>query len=763
MKALCVVALAVPAIAWAGPPQISSEVVVTAPLPGSELSADRVPTWVQALGAADIERAGPPAVLDSMDRRLAGVSLGQAQANPFQPNLVYRGFQASPLAGNAQGLAVYLDGARFNQPFGDTVDWDLIPDEAVQSVTLEGSSPAFGLNALGGAVAVKLKTGFSDPTAEASVSAGSFGGWAAQAQRGYAGNGRSVFLMAAVTHDGGWRDFSPSDLRQGYLDFGWRSERSEAHLSLLAADNALTGNGPSPVQLLRASPNAVFTHPDLTIDRYVRAQLTGQTALAGHWSLHALAYAARLDQSTRNADVSDVDACAGQPDLLCLSDQFVTDTSGALVPSAPSGGPYAQLNRTATRSDAFGASVQLSSMGILLGRASNAAVGASLDGGRTDFVASSQLGTMTSDRGFTDPIAVIDQADGTVAPVSVRANNLYLGLFAQDVLELTPALSIDVSARANFARLDLHDRLGGDLTGRHSYRRLNPSIGASYRLSSLATVYLGYALANRTPTPAEISCASPKEPCSLTNFFVGDPNLKQVTAHTYQAGLKGKAAWRSGLVASWSLEAYRTASRNEIVLVASDLHGLAFFQNVGSTRRQGVTADLELRSDKLSAWAAYAYTDARFLTDLVLNSPDNPRASADGRIQVRPGARMPGIPAHQLKLGADYAFTPALHLGVSEIISSGQVLFGDEANLTPGTSPYAVVNANGAYRVSRTIELFGEVTNLTGARYATFATFCPTSQAPIPEAPGAANPRCLSPGAPRAFRIGVKFASESAH
>jgi outer membrane receptor protein involved in Fe transport len=758
MRLICLALLA-PGFAFAAPPLPSpaGEVVVTAPLAGSELALEKLPTWAQSLDSAAIERRGPPAVLQAMDERLAGVSLSEAQANPFQPNLSYRGFQASPLGGDAQGLAVYVDGARFNQPFGDTVDWDLIPDGAVQAVTLEGSTPAFGLNALGGALSVQLKTGFSSPGLQASVSGGSFGRWASEAQAGFASRDRAIFLMAGAAHDGGWRDFSPSDLRQGYIDYGWRSGSAEGHLSLLAADNSLTGNGPAPVELLTARPDAVFTHPDLTLNRHLRAMASIRTQLGASWSLSGVAYAGRLDQRTRNADVSDVEPCPARPGLLCLGQAPATDPSGRPIPDTLDGGPYAQLNRTATRSDAFGVSLQLSSMAPVLGRTSHAVLGASLDGGRTRFSASSELGAMTSDRGFGETLAVIDQADGSIAPVRVDADSLYFGFYAQEVIDLTGALSIDASARLNLARLNLHDRLGQALNGRHDYGRLNPSIGASWRLSPQTVVFADYAEANRTPTPAEISCAGPERPCSLTNFFVGDPGLAQVVARTAEAGLKGRAA--SGRVTlRWGLDGYRTWSHDEIILTASDVHGRAFFQNVGSTRRQGVEASMEAQSGRLSAWASYAWTDARFRSALVLNSPDNPEADVNGLIHVRPGARLPGVPAHRLKLGLDYDVTDALHVGSSLVVSSGQVLFGDEANLTPGTGAYAVLGLTASYRVGQ-VEIFGEAGNLTDAGYATFGTFCPTDQAPIAEAPGAGNPRCLSPGAPRAFRIGLKIRS----
>ena len=55
------------------------------------------------------------------------------------------------------------------------MDWDLIPDIAIDKINLEGSNPVFGLNALGGSVNVQLKNGFTWQGLEADVSGGSFG------------------------------------------------------------------------------------------------------------------------------------------------------------------------------------------------------------------------------------------------------------------------------------------------------------------------------------------------------------------------------------------------------------------------------------------------------------------------------------------------------------------------------------------------------------------------------------------------------------
>jgi iron complex outermembrane recepter protein len=151
------------------------EVVGTTPLIGSGLDRNLVPAQTNVLNQQDLRREGMPQLVRSLERKVGSVSSVSASGNPFQPTLFYRGFAALPLQGTPQGLAVYLNGMRFNQPFGDTVYWDLIPDVAIDSVNLEGSNPVFGLNALGGSINVRLKNGFNFKGLEAAVAGGSFG------------------------------------------------------------------------------------------------------------------------------------------------------------------------------------------------------------------------------------------------------------------------------------------------------------------------------------------------------------------------------------------------------------------------------------------------------------------------------------------------------------------------------------------------------------------------------------------------------------
>ena len=120
----------------------------------------------------DILRSGALDLADFLNRRMNGVYVNDVQGNPFQPDVNYRGYTASPLLGTPQGLSVFMDGVRLNQPFGEVVSWDLIPRLAIAStILMPGSNPLFGLNTLGGAIAIQTKSGRTNPgtTAEATV------------------------------------------------------------------------------------------------------------------------------------------------------------------------------------------------------------------------------------------------------------------------------------------------------------------------------------------------------------------------------------------------------------------------------------------------------------------------------------------------------------------------------------------------------------------------------------------------------------------
>jgi iron complex outermembrane recepter protein len=360
------------------------------------------------------------------------------------------------------------------------------------------------------------------------------------------------------------------------------------------------------------------------------------------------------------------------------------------------------------------------------------------------------------DRVFVGPGIVIDEAGGSIAPVRVATTNSYYGLFFTDTQELLSGLSLNVAGRFNAALIDLKDQTGNTLTGNHTYTRFNPGVGLTYKLAPGLSVYASYSEANRAPTPAELSCADPASPCSLANFFVGDPDLKQVVAHTVEAGLRGEIAPFPDAKLSWNAALFHTDLDDDILFVSSPIQGRAFFQNVGATRRQGVDVGLRFSTERLLAWIDYSYIDATFQSGFVEASPDNPAADANGNISVRPGNHVPGIPTNLLKLGASYKVTDAWTVGATGIAASGQYLFGDEANLTPKTPAYFVAKVNTSYQLTDQIQLFGFVQNAFNTRHYTFGTFSPTSSVFIAQAPGATNPRSYSVAAPIAGYAGLR-------
>jgi len=202
-------------------------------------------------------------------------------------------------------------------------------------------------------------------------------------------------------------------------------------------------------------------------------------------------------------------------------------------------------------------------------------------------------------------------------------------------------------------------------------------------------------------------------PASSDNFLVSDPNLKQVVARTYEAGLRGRlrTLGDAGRL-TWTLGLYRTDSQDDILNVPSAITGLGFFENAGNTRRQGLDAGITYKSDRWSLYGDYGLVDATFQSAIILRSPANPSADANGLIAVRPGDHLPSIPQHRLKLGADYSLTENWKIGGDLIIASDQYLRGDEANQNPKIPGYFVVNLRTSYEIGERFEVFGLVQNL---------------------------------------------------
>ena len=133
------------------------EVIGISPLPGIEIDRNKVPNASQSLKEIDMNNSTATTIVDLLGEKLTGVTIKDVQNSPFQKNLDYRGFTAAPLLGESQGLAVYLNGTRINEGFGDTLQWELVPEAALTNIDLMSANPVFGLNALGGSLALTTK------------------------------------------------------------------------------------------------------------------------------------------------------------------------------------------------------------------------------------------------------------------------------------------------------------------------------------------------------------------------------------------------------------------------------------------------------------------------------------------------------------------------------------------------------------------------------------------------------------------------------
>lgn len=756
---------------------IDEEIIVigTTPVLGLGIDRDKVPANVRVFSSGDMRHGGNSGFLRTLNEGAGSFALSHAQNNPFQPNITYRGFEASPLNGVAQGMAVYVNGARFNQPFGDTINWDLLPDVAIDSMNLEGTNATFGLNALGGSLSIKMKDGFIYQGAELEMLGGMFGRAQGSFQYGMNTDEYSIYVGGSGLTEDGWRDHSPSDLRQIYTDVGWRGERGEIHFNFTGADNDLTGNGTSPIELLQANRAAVFTHPDNTRNEYYKTSFTGTYNLADETALHMIAFYGEFLQKTLNGDAAEAEACEDQEDTLCLEDGGVlTNVSGVAIPNFVNdspfmkfsnlftdaefdeGGPYAFVNRTSTNTGSYGASLQLTSTREIRGHGNHFVVGASIDKGKTRFRANTEVAALTLGRGFAPPAVLVDMPAGPITPVHLKTTNTYRGIYVSNTFDITPDLALTMSGRFNSAKTKLRDQIGVALNGDHKYDRINPSIGLTYKIYPTTTVYARYTESNRVPTPAELSCADENAPCSLANFFVSDPPLKQVVSKSFEAGMRGNFIAGVGGRIKWNIGVFNNDNSNDIIMVPSDISGRAFFRNAGGTRRRGIELSAAYQAEKLSAFSEYAYIEATFRSPLLLNSPSNPTAGKDGNINVRSGDRLPGVAPHTLKFGLAYDVTPAWTVAFNGQVASGQYLFGDESNATPKLPGYAVFNANTRYQFADWFEIFGMIQNVFDSKYETFGTFGETDEVPLLEVPNAENPRSYSAAPPIAVYGGIR-------
>ena len=743
------------------------DIFSTSPLSGTGVDVTKVPAAVTKVDSKQIQQAGFPTVVKALAQQVPSIDLQNTSGNDLQPDVYFRGFDASPVSGTPEGIAVYQNGVRINEAFGDNVNWDLIPTVAVKSMDVISNNPAFGLNALGGAISMTMKDGFNFHGATLDLMGGSFGRAQGSLQYGKQVGPWAAYIAIEGVHDDGYRQYGASDIRRVYGDIGYKADKGEFHINVGGAENVFGAAGSTPFELLQQSWSNIYTSPQSSGNQVGYVNATANINVTPTWSLQGNAHVRSFYQSTQDGNPTDVQACdptqGGAAGYLCYNDPAVPANGlngKQLVDTFPADATLGEIDRTFTQSTTVGATLQATNTDKLFGHNNHFVLGASYDYGVTYFGASAELGAIQPNYVVATSGAYLGNSGDPVSdgPVSLRTTNAYTGLYAVDAFDVTDKFTVSAGGRYNYAAINLQDQIGSSLNGGGDYSRFNPMIGATYKITPQVTAYAGYSEANRAPTPLELGCADPAHPCILATFLVADPALQQVVARTVEAGFRGSHTLGPDSRLNWQLGVYRTDLSNDILNIPDPIQqGFGYFQNVGSTRREGVEAHVDYRYDRFTLSANYAYINATFLNSLTLGS-NSPYADANGNVQVSPGNQIPGIPHHRIKLAADYQVTPEFKIGADATIVSSQYYYGDFSNQYSQLPAYWVADADASYQLTKNVQLYGRVENIFNNRYYTYGTFFDTTAVPNYGAGGNpfTDPRSLNPARPQAFYVGMR-------
>lgn len=799
-------------------PVLDTITVVGSTPQGGEQPADQQAVAAQTADAQAIDRSHAADLSAFLNRTAGSVYVNENQNNPLQPDVNYRGYTASPLLGTPQGLSVYADGVRLNQPFGDVVSWDLIPRAAIDRIELVGGgNPLFGFNSLGGALSLQTKDGITSPGTELHASYGSYGRRQIEAQTGGSANsGLYWYATANRFRDDGWRDASPTDAKQVFGKVGWQTDRTDVSLTAAGADTDLTGNGLQDVQLLRQDYDSIFTKPDVTENRASLLNLQLKHAFSDTVHFAGNAWYRSIRTSTLNGDINEESlgeslyqpSAAERAALTAagysgfpLSGETQENTpfprwrciANALLNDEPNEKCNGLMNRSALSQHVSGFSGEIVDERPVAGHANRFTIGFSFDDSRQHFRQSSQFAYLTPDRGVVGVSGPGAFADGTQdsenafdSRVDLTGSTSTKSLYVANSMALTDRVRANVAARYDRSHTHTADAITpgggtGSLDGSHTFNRLNPSLGLVFQPTRAFSVYGSFTESSRAPSAIELGCADPDAPCRLPNAMAGDPPLEKVVTRSFEGGVRG----RMGDMLRWSAAAFRGDSHDDILFVADDQAGFGYFRNFGKTRRQGVELSADARIATWTFGLHYTRLEATYRSAETVNGEGNSSNEGDGpgfegEIDIEPGDRLPLIPRDILKASAQWDVLPQLSLMIDMSYVGGATVRGNENGEHEADGIYylgegryggrAVWNLGAEWRPAPALTLYVQVDNALDRKYASSgqlggSAFLPdgTFQARPFNGPVIDGERPLrystfyAPGAPRTVLAGVKY------
>ncbi len=779
-------------------------VISVTPIQGSGVTLDRMPSNIQTVNEEDLRENRNMSVTETLNKKTAGVSISNLNGSPMQNDINFRGYVAGPLLGTAQALAVYQNGMRVNESFGEIVQWDLVPEFAINSMQVfPGGDPVFGQNAIGGAISLGMKNGFNFDVAETQISGGSFKRTNEILEYGKSFDDFAIYVGANFNYEKGYRDHSESYLENFFSDFRYRGDDTEIFLNIGQAFTDLNGNGATPLSLMDIEGrDAVYTYPDNTHNKNYYMMLGGNHYANANLSFQANAYYRHMERRGYNGDEFEGKDCgfsfdrsAGSADgTLCGEYESNAAADGVnILDAAGNEISYTSLglsldddenevssigavNRNNTKSNSFGFGLQSTYDSNFLNRFNTLITGLTYDYSHNSFGSSTELAILQGDRGVVGTgVFLSTDAEGEEQFITnIEAMTHNVGLYALDIIDIDDSTSINISARYNWASLKIDDQYATALDGHHFFWRFNPGIGVTKKLKDNTVVFASYKESSRTPSVAELACADPDAPCRLPNSFQADPPLDQVVNRNIEIGARGSKNYNlngTPHLIDWTVNAYAGRNYNDIIFIGGNRVGTGYFRNVGNTQRIG--SEFALNGQLGSKWnwfAKYAYVRATYETSQNISSVGHPTNTFDDddfddnelregfQIPIRPGDVIPGISPHIGRVGVDYSMNKNFTVGFDVEANSAQFYRGDENNTANQKVPgYFLVNLSSQYVLSSPISngnmtFFLNANNIFDENYETGGIYAEN------EVDGTGNSGTfVTPGQPLSVYSGLKI------
>jgi iron complex outermembrane receptor protein len=671
--------------------------VIAPPLETTPLPRSWVPGRVEILTDAEIQTLRP-SVLPQALERLPGVTLQDEQGTPFQPTLTLRGFSASSVTGLPQGLSVFLDGVRINEPTVEEVNFDLIPLEDAERVeVIRGPSVLFGRNTLGGAVSIITRRGEEIREIVPELAGGSFGRQQYRLRAGGEARPFDYYVSLNQVMEDGYRDFTSARLSRAFVKIGVQAADTDATISYQFSNNRIDEAGSLPQSVLRKDRRANLTAGDFWSPELNFGIVNVRRVLGEHWTVSANAFVRALDAQQFNVNL------------------ITEDT------------------RLRNRTLSVGGAIEATHRGTIVERDNVLIVGAEYT--RHD------VHSRTFEGNSSAPALTANLTDTQDAVGVFGQDSLML---ARDVLLKGSTLVVTLAGRWDGLRHDIDDQLGGPSGGVFWFNRFVPRAGVNFNLTERLGFYASYAEGFRAPAFLELTCAGAGAVCPGLQVGVApDPPLQPVKTTTYEVGTRARLfPWLDADVSG-----YWTDVRDDIFSVSPSGTTGVFFQNVGRTRRQGVEVGLRGRlGNLLEGYLNYAFTRATFQDRAELATPLPP-----GLETVRPGDSLALVPRHRINLGAAYHPWSWATLSVDVKYVSAQFLRGDEVNRQPALPGYWVAGLGASVKAKR-LEVFVRLNNALNNRYETFGTFAVNGLAP-----GQPVERFLTPAPPINVLAGLQY------